>query len=54
MGEAAAQTILGHIEEKTGYLTRIALAPEPLVGYVPPETAVTVHNLDASVEAFAD
>jgi LacI family transcriptional regulator len=54
MGEAAAQTLLGHIEEKTGYLTRIALAPEPLVGFLPPETVVTVHILDAPVEHFAD
>jgi len=54
MGEAAAQTLLGHIEEKTGYLTRIALAPEPLVGFLPPETVITVHILDAPAEHFAD
>jgi hypothetical protein len=55
MGGAAAQSMLGHIEEKTGYLTRIALAPEPLVGFLPPETVITVHKLDAPpVEHFAD
>jgi len=54
MGEAAAQSMLGHIEQKTGSLTRIALAPEPFVEFLPPETVVTVHRLDAPVEHFAD
>ena len=54
MGEAAANSIVGHIEEKSGSLTRIALAPESLVGFLPPETVVTVHKLDAPVEHFAD
>jgi hypothetical protein len=50
MGEAAANSIVGHIEEKSGSLTRIALAPESLVGFLPPETVVTVHKLDTPVE----
>jgi hypothetical protein len=45
---------VGHIEEKSGSLTRIALAPESLVGFLPPETVVTVHKLDTPVEHFAD
>lgn len=54
MGEAAAHSMVGHIEEKSGHLTRISLVPEPLVGFLPPETVVTVHKLDAPVEHFAD
>jgi DNA-binding LacI/PurR family transcriptional regulator len=54
MGEAAANSIVAHIEEKSGSLTRIALAPEPLVGFLHPETVVTVHKLDVGVEHFAD
>lgn len=54
MGEAAANSIVAHIEEKSGSVTRIALAPEPLVGFLPPETVVTVHKLDVPVEHFAD
>lgn len=54
MGEAAAQSMLGQIEEKTGNLTRIALAPEPRMGFLPPETVVTVHQLDAPIAHFAD
>jgi hypothetical protein len=54
MGEAAANSIVRHIEERSGSLTRIALAPESQVGFLPPEMLVTVHKLDAPVEHFAD
>jgi DNA-binding LacI/PurR family transcriptional regulator len=54
MGETAANSIVAHIEEKSGSLTRIALAPEPRVGFLHPETVVTVHKLDVGVEHFAD
>jgi DNA-binding LacI/PurR family transcriptional regulator len=53
MGEAAAQSVLGHIEDKTGYLTRIALAPNALLEFSQPETIVTVHSPGATVEHFA-
>jgi DNA-binding LacI/PurR family transcriptional regulator len=54
MGEAAAQSMLGHIEDKTGYLTRIALAPNALLEFSQPETIVTVPSPGATVEHFAD
>ncbi len=54
IGEAAAKSIVGNIEDKSSNLTRIALAPESPVGFLPPETEVTVHKLDARTEHFAD
>jgi hypothetical protein len=53
-GEAAAQSILSHIEEKTNYVTRIALTPEPLPGFLTSETMISVHKPDGPVEHFAD
>jgi len=53
MGEAAAQSLLAQIEQKTGHLTRVSLAPEPNMGLVPPGLGVAVRQID-SVEHFAD
>lgn len=53
MGEAAAQSLLAQLEQKTGYLTRVALAPEPMTGLMPADTAVSVHRLPP-LGQFAD
>jgi len=45
MGEAAAQSLLAQIEQKTRYLTRVALAPEPIAGLLPAGAAVSVHRM---------
>jgi DNA-binding LacI/PurR family transcriptional regulator len=53
MGEAAAQSLLAQIEQKTGYLTRVSLAPEPTVGLVPAGVGIAVERVQ-SAERFAD
>lgn len=53
MGEAAAQSLLAQIEQKTGHLTRVSLSPEPPVGLVPPGVGVAVSRIDR-IEHFAD
>lgn len=53
MGEAAAQSLLAQIEQKTGHLTRVSLAPEPNMGLVPASIGVAVRQID-SMEHFAD
>jgi DNA-binding LacI/PurR family transcriptional regulator len=53
MGEAAAQSLLTQIEQKTGHLTRVSLSPEPSVGLMPPRVGVAVSRVDA-MERFAD
>lgn len=53
MGEAAAQSLLAQIEQKTGHLTRVSLAPEPNIGLVPSSIGVAVRQID-SIEHFAD
>jgi DNA-binding LacI/PurR family transcriptional regulator len=53
MGEAAAQSLLVQIEQKTGHLTRVSLAPEPNMALVPPAIGVAVRRID-SMEHFAD
>jgi DNA-binding LacI/PurR family transcriptional regulator len=53
MGEAAAQSLLAQIEQKTGYLTRVALSPEPSVGLLPSDAGISIHRLTL-VERFAD
>ena len=47
LGEAAARSLLAQIEQRTGYLTRVALAPEPIVGLLPADAVVSVHRLTA-------
>jgi DNA-binding LacI/PurR family transcriptional regulator len=44
MGEAAAQSLLRQIEQKTGDFTKVGIAPEPVSGRLPPDTAVTVRS----------
>jgi DNA-binding LacI/PurR family transcriptional regulator len=53
MGEAAAQSLLTQIEQKTGYLTRVSLAPEPSVGLVPAGVGIAVQRVQAA-ERFVD
>jgi DNA-binding LacI/PurR family transcriptional regulator len=53
MGEAAAQSLLAQIEQKTGHLTRVSLAPEPNMELVPPGIRIAVRPID-SMEHFAD
>jgi DNA-binding LacI/PurR family transcriptional regulator len=53
MGEAAAQSLLTQIEQKTGYLTRVSLAPEPTVGLVPAGVRIAVERVQAA-ERFVD
>jgi DNA-binding LacI/PurR family transcriptional regulator len=53
MGEAAAQSLLTQIEQKTGYLTRVSLAPEPSVGLVPAGVGIAVQRVQA-IERFVD
>jgi DNA-binding LacI/PurR family transcriptional regulator len=53
LGETAAQSLLAQIEQKTTHLTRVALAPEPKVGFLPAGSGITVHAIPAT-GAFAD
>lgn len=53
MGEAAAQSLLAQIEQKTGCVTRVTLSPELDMGLVPPGIGVAVSRIDA-MERFAD
>jgi Bacterial regulatory proteins, lacI family len=53
IGESAAQSLLVQIEQKTGHLTRVSLAPEPNMGLVPPSIGAAVRRND-SMEHFAD
>lgn len=53
MGEAAAQSLLTQIEQKSGYLTRVSLAPEPTVGLVPAGVEIAVERVQAA-ERFVD
>ena len=53
MGEVAAQSAIGQITQRSHRPTRVALAPEPLSGMLPAETAVTVRTLP-QLEYFAD
>jgi hypothetical protein len=53
MGEAAAQSLLTQIEQKTGHFTRVSLAPEPTIGVVPSEVGVAVQRIPM-VERFVD
>jgi DNA-binding LacI/PurR family transcriptional regulator len=53
MGEAAAQSLLTQIEQKTGHLTRVSLSPEPSVGRLPTGIGVAVSRV-ATMEHFAD
>jgi len=53
MGEAAAQSLLAQIEQKTGHLTRVSFSPEAAVGLVPPGIGVSVSRID-TMEHFAD
>ena len=53
MGEAAAQSLLAQIEQKTRHRTRVSLAPEPNMRLVPPSIGVAVGRID-SMEHFAD
>ena len=54
LGEAAAQSLLAQIEQKTGHLTRVSLAPEPTMGLVPATTGVAIREVDTVVAHFAD
>jgi hypothetical protein len=45
MGETAAQSLLAQIEQKTGHLTRVTLAAQPMARLLPAEAAVSVHAL---------
>jgi len=51
LGEAAAQSFLAQIGQKTGHLTRVSLAPEPRMDLLASATAVD--RID-SLEPFAD
>lgn len=53
MGEAAAQSLLAQIEQKTGHLTRVSLAPEPNMELVSPNIGIAVRRIDP-MEHFAD
>jgi hypothetical protein len=52
VGRAAAQAIVVQIEEKTGFHTRIALAPE--AGFMTSETMATIQRPNAPIAHFAD
>jgi len=45
MGGAAAQSLLRQIERKSGGCTKVGIAPEPVSGMLPLETAVIVRPL---------
>jgi DNA-binding LacI/PurR family transcriptional regulator len=53
MGEAAAHSLLTQIEQRTGYLTRVSLADEPVVGMVPSAAGIEVQRVP-TMESFAD
>ena len=53
MGEAAAQSLLAQIEQKTGHLTGVSLSLKPAVGLVPSGIGVAVCRVD-TIEHFAD
>lgn len=53
MGEAAAQSLLAQIEQKTGHLTRVSLAPDPSMRLVPPSIGPVVRPINA-LDQFAD
>ena len=53
MGEAAAQSLLAQIEQKTGHLTGVSLSPKPAVGLVPSGIGVAESRVD-TIEHFAD
>jgi DNA-binding LacI/PurR family transcriptional regulator len=53
MAEAAAQSLLTQIEQKTGHFTRVSLAPEPTVGLVPAGVGIAVQRVPTT-ERFVD
>ena len=53
MGEAAAQSLLAQIEQKTGHFTRVSLSPEPTVGVFPQGMGIAVQRV-STAERFVD
>lgn len=53
MGEAAAQSLLTQIEQKTGHFTRVSLAQEPILGVVPAGVGIDVQRVPTA-ERFVD
>jgi len=53
MGEAAAQSLLAQIEQKTGHFTRVSLSPEPTVGVFPHGVGIAVQRVPTA-ERFVD
>jgi DNA-binding LacI/PurR family transcriptional regulator len=53
MAEAAAQSLLTQIEQKTGHFTRVSLSPEPTFGVFPHGVGIAVQRVPTA-ERFVD